>query len=347
MAVATRAELIQYCLRNLGEPVVEVNVDDEQLEDRVDEALDYWFQYHFDGAERMYLKQQITASTIPLTTDTASIFKEGVTLTGGTSGATALVTTQYGQNGTVNGPPNIVYTKFMTTDATPDGATGAVLSNAMWNATPQSSFLPGETITDGKGNSAVIAAEGATVGTYDLHYFPLPDYIYGVTRVIPFNAASSSKNLFDLQYQLRLNDLYDLTSTSLIYYKTVMSHISLLNLELNGYPLYRFNRMMGRLSLDVNWNSALAIGDYIIIECYRALDPGVFHKVWNEQFFKRYVTSLFKRQWATNIKKFNGIQLPGGVTIDGATLYAEATQEIRELQDEMLNKSAPLEFFLG
>jgi len=138
-----------------------------------------------------------------------------------------------------------------------------------------------------------------------------------------------------------------LTSTSLIYYKTVMSHISLLNLELNGYPLYRFNRMMGRLSLDVNLDAALAMGDFILVECYRALDPAVFNKVWNEPWFRRYVTALFKRQWATNIKKFQGIQLPGGVTIDGDKLYAEAITEIKELEDEMLNKSAPLEFFLG
>ena len=126
-----------------------------------------------------------------------------------------------------------------------------------------------------------------------------------------------------------------------------MQHISLLNLELNGYPLYRFNRMMGRLSLDINWDAALAMGDFVLVECYRALDPTTFSKVWNEPWFRHYVTALFKRQWATNIKKFQGIQLPGGVTIDGDKLYAEAITEIKELEDEMLNKSAPLEFFLG
>jgi hypothetical protein len=105
--------------------------------------------------------------------------------------------------------------------------------------------------------------------------------------------------------------------------------------------------MMGRLMLDVNWDAALALGDFIMIECYRALDPATFTKVWNEPWFRKYVTSLFKRQWATNIKKFQGIQLPGGVTIDGDKLYTEAIAEIKELEDEMLNKSAPLEFFLG
>lgn len=338
MAVNSRATLTEYALRALGEPVVEVNADDSQLEERIDEALDYWNQYHFDGAERMYLKQKITASALKITTPTSANFPIGSTITGSTSGAKASVIMESGRDA-VN---NIILCKNVTIASETNTAQHA------FNATTTSAFVVGETITcsDG-GATAVVHADGCTLGTYDLRYIPLPDYIYGVSRVIPFNAASSSKNLFDLQYQLRLNDLYDLTSTSIIYYKTVMSHISLLNLELNGYPLYRFNRMMGRLSLDVNWSAAFTIGDFVMIECYRALDPTTFTKVWNEPWFKHYVTALFKRQWATNIKKFQGIQLPGGVTIDGDKLYAEAIAEIRELEDEMLNKSAPLEFFLG
>jgi hypothetical protein len=337
MAVTSRATLTEYCLRNLGEPVVEINVDDSQLEERIDEALDYWNQYHFDGAERMYLKQKITASTIKITTTTSASFPVGTTITGATSGATASVCSESGR-AEVN---NIIICKNVTITAEESK------QHHVFNSTNAAAFIPGETIAGSNGATAVVHADGVTLGTYDLRYIPIPDYIYGVTRVIPFMAASSSKNLFDLQYQLRLNDLYDLTSTSIIYYKTVMSHISLLNLELNGYPLYRFNRMMGRLSLDVNLDAALAMGDFILVECYRALDPTVFSKVWNEPWFRKYVTSLFKRQWATNLKKFQGIQLPGGVTIDGDKLYAEAIAEIKELEDEMLNKSAPLEFMLG
>lgn len=337
MAVTSRATLTEYCLRNLGEPVVEINVDDSQLEERIDEALDYWNQYHFDGAEKMYLKQKISASALKITTSTSANFPIGSRITGSTSGATATVCMENGRAEV----SNIILCKDVTT-------TGETTAQHVFNATTTATFVAGETITCSVGGAtAVVHADGCTLGTYDLRYIPLPDYIYGVARVIPFNAASSSKNLFDLQYQLRLNDLYDLTSTSIIYYKTVMSHISLLNLELNGYPLYRFNRMMGRLSLDVNWQSAFTIGDYIMIECYRALDPTVFGKVWNEPWFRKYVTALFKRQWATNIKKFQGIQLPGGVTIDGDKLYAEAITEIKELEDEMLNKAAPLEFLLG
>lgn len=336
MAVNSRATLTEYCLRALGEPVVEVNVDDVQLDERIDEALDYWNQYHFDGAERMYLKQKITASTINIVGTNSASFPIGTKITGNTSGAKAEVCLEHGREA-VN---NQIICKNVTLN------TGTSAQN-QFNADTHSTFVVGETITGDNGATAVISTDGVVLGTYDLHYFPLPDYIYGVTRVIPFNAASSSKNLFDLQYQLRLNDLYDLTSTSLIYYKTVMSHISLLNLELNGYPLYRFNRMMGRLSLDVNWSAALALGDFVIVECYRALDPATFTKVWNEPWFRKYVTALFKRQWAVNIKKFGNIQLPGGVTLKGDELYAEAITEIKELEDEMLNKAAPLEFFLG
>lgn len=245
MAVTTREGLKQYALRSLGAPVVEVNVADVQLEDRLDEALEYWRQYHYDGIEKLYMKYQVTQTDI------------------------------------------------------------------------------------------------------DNKYFSVPDLVYGVTRVIPFSQQSSSKNLFNIQYQLRLHDLYDLTSTSIIYYKSVMSHLALLDMELNGAQMFRFNRMQGRVYLDLNWMSDIAADQWIVIECYRALDPTSFAKVWNEQWLKHYVTALFKKQWATNLKKFSGMQLPGGVTIDGDKLYDEATGEIKDLEEELMSKSAPLEFFLG
>jgi hypothetical protein len=150
-----------------------------------------------------------------------------------------------------------------------------------------------------------------------------------------------------LQYQLRLNDLYDLTSTSLIYYKTVMSHLALLDFELNGHQRFRFNRLNGRLYLDANWATDFILGDYIIVQAYRPMDPTTWSKIYNEPWLKHYVTALFKKQWATNIKKFSGIQLPGGVTLDGDKLYDESTSEIKELEDELQNKSAPLDFFMG
>jgi len=314
----TRQTLKEYCLRDLGAPVLEINVDDDQLEDRIDQALDYWRLYHYDGIEKLYMKQQIRASEMVLSSNNAEDFTVAEKLTGNTSGATAEVTRE-----------------------TTRTSTGSLLLVKKVTGT----FEEGETVTGSAGHTGVI--DTVTLREYDNRYVEIADWVYGVTRVIPFANASSSKNLFDLQYQLRLNDLYDLTSTSVIYFKTVMSHLAMLDLELNGYPLYRFNRMQGRLYLDVNWDTDIPLGDFIVVEAYRALDPTTWNKIWNEQWLKKYVTALFKRQWGTNLKKFSGIQLPGGVTLDGDKLYSEAMEEIAQLEDELMRKSAPLDFFLG
>jgi hypothetical protein len=126
-----------------------------------------------------------------------------------------------------------------------------------------------------------------------------------------------------------------------------MSHLALLDLELNGHQGFRFNRMSNRLYLDANWGTDFILGDYIIVQSYRAMDPTTWTKVWNEPWLKHYVTALFKKQWGVNMKKFGGLQLPGGVTLNGQETYDEAQTEIKELEDDLQNKSAPLDFFLG
>lgn len=246
MAVTTRQGLIDYCMRALGEPVIEINVDETQVEDRVDEALEHWRMYHYDGIEKVYLKHQVTQDDV------------------------------------------------------------------------------------------------------DAKSIPIPDYVYGITRVFPVAAGTgTSKSIFDLQYQLRLNDLYDLTSVSVIYYKQVMGHLALLDHTLNGSQLYRFNRHTGRLYIDESWGDNIPVDTYVLVEAYRALDPATYPAVYGDPWLKHYTTALIKKQWAVNIKKFSGLQLPGGVTMDGDKLYAEAMEEIKELDDILVSKSAPLEFFLG
>jgi hypothetical protein len=319
MAVSTRSGLKDYALRALGAPVLEINVDDDQIEDRIDEALDYWKLYHYEGVEQIYLKQQIRASEIVLTTSVAANFHLAERITGATSGATAEVCQESSRT-----------------------SSGTLLLVRNISGT----FTAGEAIT-GANSGTNATTSTITLREYDNRYIEVPDYVWGVTKILSAGQASSSKNIFDLQYQLRLNDLYDLTSTSLIYYKTVMSHLALLDLELNGHQGFRFNRLNGRLYLDANWATDFILGDYIIVQSYRAMDPTTWSKVYNEPWLKHYVTALFKKQWATNIKKFSGIQLPGGVTLDGDKLYDEATTEIKELEDELQNKSAPLDFFMG
>lgn len=319
MAVSTRTGLKEYALRDLGAPVLEINVDDDQLEDRLDEALDYWRLYHYEGVEQIYLKQQIRASEIVLTTSVAANFTLGERITGATSGAIAEVCRE--------------------STRTPSG-TLLLVKNI--NGT----FTAGEAIA-GANSGTTATTVSITLREYDNRYVEIPDYVWGVTKILSVGQASSSKNIFDLQYQLRLNDLYDLTSTSLIYYKTVMSHLALLDLELNGHQGYRYNRLNNRLYLDANWATDFILGDYIIVQSYRAMDPTTWSKVYNEPWLKHYTTALFKRQWATNLKKFSGIQLPGGVTLDGDKLYAEAIEEIDKLEQDLMTKSAPLDFFMG
>lgn len=319
----TRDGLKQYALRALGAPVLEINVDDDQLEDRIDEALEYWRLYHSEGIEKVYLKHQIRASKLNLTTAIADTFPLGTFVVGLTSGAKAKCAIQ--------------------TDKKSSGTELLVRY-------VEGAFVAGETIqtTNGVTVTATLAAVNPMVlGEADLKYIELSDWVYGVTRMLPFAGTQTSKSMFDIQYQLRLNDLYDLTSTSIIYYKQVMSHLSLLDLELNGKPMFRFNRMQGRLYPDINWDADVAVGDYVVLECYRALNPADFTKVWNEQWLKHYVTALFKRQWGVNLKKFAGLQLPGGVTMDGQGLYDEAISEIKDLENDLMTKSSPLEFFLG
>ena len=246
MPVSTREGLKDYALRKLGAPVVEINVDDGQLEDRLDEALEYFNINHWDGSERTYVSHLVT----------------------------------------------------------------------------------NQNISD--------------------KYIPVADIVYGVNKVFPIYAGSStSKNIFDLQYQLRLNDLYDLTSTSVVYYTTVMNHLQLLDTILNGQPIFRFNRLTNRLNIDIKWGTAVKAGDYIIYDGYKAIDPASFTKMYNEPWLKSYTTALFKAQWGTNLKKFSGLELPGGVTLDGDKLYAEAKEEIKELEDILFGKNAPLEFSVG
>lgn len=244
--VTSREELKQYALRELGKPVLEINVDDTQLEDRIDDAFQFYREYHYDAVEMVYLKHQITANNI---------------------------------------------------------------------------------------------SQG---------YVELSDLVVGVNRVLPFTNKTTGNNLFSLQYQILINDLYSLMSTQLIYYTQVKTHIEMLSQLLSGVKPVRFNRHMNRLYIDMSWDDNLDVGDYIIIEAYRILDPAVYLDVYDDMFLKRYTTALFKKQWGNNLKKFAGVQLPGGVILNGEVIYNEAIEEIRQIETEMQSRfELPVDFFTG
>jgi len=247
MAVpSSRNDFKEYCLRKLGKPVIEINVDDDQIEDRIDESLKYYYDYHFDGSEKIYYKHQVTDQ-----------------------------------------------------------------------------------------NKAD-------------KYITLPENIIGVTKVFPFTNRTTGMNIFDIRYQILINDLYSLMSTDLIYYSQVRQHLELINQLLVGQKPIRFNKHMNRLFIDMSWETDVEVNDFIIIESYRILDPDTYTDVYNDRILKKYATSLLKKQWGTNLKKFSGVQLPGGVLLNGQVIYDEAIEELKEIE-EMVRSTyeLPIDMFVG
>jgi hypothetical protein len=172
--------------------------------------------------------------------------------------------------------------------------------------------------------------------------------IAGVTRIFPISDSASTVNMFDLRYQLRLNELYDFTSASYINYTLTQQHLRSLELMFTGEVPIRFQRHMQKLYIDWAWGNEVNIGDVVIAESYAVINPDTYTLVWNDRWLKEYATALIKRTWGNNIKKFNGLQLPGGVTLQGDQIYNEATTEIERLEREMeVNYGAPLEWFMN
>lgn len=322
MAITTRQELKDYCLRRLGYPVIEINVDDDQVEDRVQDAIDYWNEYHFDGVERVYLKAQVEASEVRLATIFASQFTIDETITGATSGATAKVY-------------------------------AVKASNILKIRKVRGTFVNGETITgDTSGFSTTLHASLAyTEKSWTSGDFAVTDAVTGVIRVLPFGDAGSSRastNIFDVVYQFRLNDMYNLLSSDVIYYQQVKQHLQLLDDMFAGSRTFTFNRKKDSIHLDVDMDTTFDDGDYVVFEVYRALDPETYTEIYNDMFLRRYVTALIKRQWGENMKKFGGMQLPGGVTLNGQVIFDEALAEINELEREMQTRyELPVDFMVG
>lgn len=319
MAITSRQDLADYCLRNLGHPVIEINIDDDQIEDRLDEAFQFYREYHFDAVEEVYLKTQITSSNIVLTTNVANSFTASEVVTGATSGATT----------TLLQIPTSGNTLFCY--KTPEGV----------------SFSAGETIT-GSISGATATISSFTKGTFDKRYFDIADAVTGIKNVLPFYDKASGINLFDIRYQMLVNDLYNLMSVDMIHYTMIQSHLRLINTLLVGEKPFRFNRHMNRLYIDMDWEKDASINDYLIVNCFRILDPNDFTDVYNDMFLKRYATALIKRQWGNNLKKFEGVQLPGGVTLNGQQIYDEAMAEIQKIEEEMQSRfELPVNFIMG
>ena len=253
---ASRSELREYCLRRLGKPVLEINVDDDQIDDLIDDAIQMFNERHYNGTERMFLKHQFTADD---------------------------------------------KTRFTTSDET------------------------------------------LTVGTTDWvtrnSYLQVPDHITGINKVFGIKGSNIRSNLFGLEYQLFLNDLYQFGSVDILSYYMVKSYLETLDMVLNNgsFIPFRFNQRQDRLYIDTD-SDFVDEGAFVIIDCYRILDPSSNTQMYNDPFLKRYCTSLIKRQWGQNLIKFQGAQLPGGITMNGRQLYDDAVAEIEAIEAEMASK---------
>ena len=246
--ITNREELIDYCKRRLGFPVVQLELDEDQIEDRVDDAIEFFQEIHYNGTERIWLKHQVTQADI------------------------------------------------------------------------------------------------------DNQYISIPDEVIGVSRVLPFKNHVSSTNYisyaFDPKYQLMVTELYNIASASFVYFEQLQQHLSLLDYTLRPIDSVEYSRRAGRMYMNIDW-AKLTVGDWIIYECFRAVDPQSFPKVYNERLLKDHATALIKRQWGANLKKFEGVVMVGGITLNGQQIFNEAVDEIEKV--EALIRSSyelpPLGFF--
>ena len=267
---ASRQQLIDYCKRKLGAPVLEINVADEQIDDLIDDAIQFFQERHFDGVGQVYLKYQITQDDI-------------------------------------------------NRGRAPAGES----PNAGIENTSATAIISGSSVTfNYKENS---------------NFLQVPASIIGIQKIYHFDGSNTTtNNMFSVKYQLFLNDIYYWGSTEILTYAMTKTYLEDIDFLLTTQKQIRFNQRMDRLYLDIDWGS-VAVGDYLIIDCYRALNPNDFSRVWNDSFLKLYLTSLIKRQWGQNLIKFQGVKLPGGVELNGRQIYDDAQKEIDAIMEKMSN----------
>jgi len=270
MAIPTsKTTFKSYCLRNLGFGVIDINVSDDQTDDRIDEALQYFAQYHYDGVEKMYLKYKITQ------TDIDRARSNDTTTSADTSDSTITANFQEGKN-----------------------------------------------------------------------FIPMPSAVVSVSNIFNFDEAQTN-SMFDIRYQLRLNDLYDFSSTSIIQYQMTMQQLDMLSHILTGEVPIRYNQHQNRLYLDMAWDQ-MTVDEFLIIECYRKIDPDTYVDIYDDIYLKRYATALIKRQWGANLSKFNGVATLGGVSMNGEQIYSQAIEEIQRLEEQIqLSFETPIDYMIG
>ena len=259
---SSRVELKEYCLKQLGKPVLEINVDDDQIDNLIDDAIQYYHERHYDGIDRVFLKHKLTPAT------KGTLSQSGPVGTSTTSGAVV-----------------------------------------------------------GAGLTSLTYVEG-------VNYLPLPDSIIGVNNILKINSSTVSDGLFNIKYQLFLNDVYYYGALDLLNYAMVKRYLEDLDFLLNPHAQIRFNKKNHKLYLDIDW-SEVGENEYVIIDCYRIVDPSDAPKLYNDWWLKKYLTALIKKQWGQNMSKFQGVLLPGGVQLNGRQIYDDGVAEVEKLEQQL------------
>ena len=319
--INSRATLIDYAFTKLGRGAINIEVTEEQANDRVDEAIQIMNEQHLAGSEKVFLRHQITSSSLLLDSSVAATFLGQNKIVGATSGATATIV-NYGTVGTTLAIKGIVGT-FEAGEIISAGAITATLS-----ALP--TFL--------------------SLGDTENGYITMPDSVLSVLGMLQMTnqSGNGSTNPFDLTYQLRSNDLYNLSSTSVVYYTQVQQHLALINMTLVGNKPVRFNQHQRRLHIDMDWLNYVSVGEFIMIECYAIVSYEDFTNLLNNQWLKRYTTALIKQQWGSNLSKYAEATLLGGIKLNGIKIYDQATDELDKLRDELADKwTDRASFFVG
>ncbi len=262
---SSREGLIDYAKRQLGFPVLEINVADEQFQDLLDDAIQVYQERHYDGIVRMYLKYKITQEDIDRGEARGGEKNAGITTTTGTS--TVGLTTSFNFEENQN-------------------------------------------------------------------YLQMPPSVIGVNQIFKLRSDTVYDGLFNIKYQLFLNDLYQFGSIDLLQYSMVQTYLEDITFLLNPDMKFRFNIRQDRLYIDTDFKT-INVGDHFVIDCFRILDPNDFTQVYNDQFLKRYFTALCKKQWGQNLIKFQGVQLPGGIQLNGRQIYDDGVRELDEIRAKM------------
>ena len=267
---ASRTDLVNYCKRQLGAPVLEINIADEQVDDLVDDALQIFHERDYDGLTQTFLKYKITQEDI-----------DRGRARGGTNNAAGITTTT--------------------------------------------------------GTSTIVGTAVTFSFEENSNYLQVPPEVLGVNKIFKFDGSNTvTNNMFSVKYQLFLNDIYYWGSTEILTYAMTKRYLEDIDFALSTEKMIRFNQRSDRLYLDIDWAS-MSVDDYIIIDCYRLLDPDTHTRVWNDSFLKRYLTALMKRQWGQNLIKFQGVKLPGGIELNGRQIYDDAEKELAIIREQMSN----------